>query len=330
MANFWDVILSPVAVTKFLHTIGSGYVIAALFVVGISAWYLLKHRDTLIAKRSMVVGASFGLLVSLFLLLTGDESAYNVAQKQPVKLAAMEGLYKGENRAGIIAFGILDPEKELGDDRHEFYGDIEIPYALSFLGYHNIDAFVPGLDDLVYGNEKHGIEPAQARMERGKAKKAGDATTAAKARSVLENNIADFGYGYLEKPEDIVPPIALTFYSFHLMVGLGIWFIVLFLTVLYLSMASEIARFRKLLWLALFSIPLGFIAAEAGWIVAEVGRQPWAVQDLLPVHIAMTDISSSSVQTTFWMFAILFTVLLVAEIKIMLRQIKIGPDGGHH
>jgi cytochrome d ubiquinol oxidase subunit I len=341
MADFWDVILSPTAISKFLHTISSGYVVSALFVVGISAWYILRKRDVLIAKRSMVVGASFGMLVSLFVALSGDESAYNVAQTQPVKLAAMEGLYKGEERCGIIAVGILNHDKEIGDDQHEFYGDIEIPYALSFLGYHDVDAFVPGLDDLVLGNEKYGIEPAQNRIDRGKeaveafkaykaAQKEGDTLKAADARVILEKNIADFGYGYLDKPEDIVPPIGLTFYSFHVMVSLGIWFIVLFFALLYLTMANDITRFKKLLWLAVWSIPLGYIAAEAGWIVAEVGRQPWAVQDLLPVGIAMTDISSSSVQTTFWMFAVLFTALFIAEIKIMLKQIKIGPEGGHH
>ncbi len=341
MVNFWDVILSPVAVSKFLHTIGSGYVIAALFVVGISGWYLLKNRDTEIAKRSIVVGASFGLLVSIFLAFTGDQSAYNVAQKQPVKLAAMEGLYKGEQRAGIIAFGILNPDKQIGDDRHEFLGDIQIPMALSFLGYHNVNAFVPGLDDLVYGNARHGIEPAQAKIDRGRlaveafktykeAKKSGNTAEAARARSVLEANIDDFGYGYLKKPTDIAPPVPIVFYSFHTMVGLGTWFILLFLAILYLSMANDITRFRKLLWLGLFSLPLGYVAAEAGWIVAEVGRQPWAVQDLLPVHIAMTDLSSGNVQATFWMFAVLFTVLLIAEVKIMLRQIKIGPEGGAH
>jgi cytochrome bd ubiquinol oxidase subunit I len=341
MVDFWEVILSPVAVSKFLHTIGSGYVIAALFVVGISGWYLLKNRDTEIAKRSIVVGASFGLLVSIFLAFTGDQSAYNVAQKQPVKLAAMEGLYKGGQRAGIIAFGILNPDKQIGDDRQEFLGDVQIPLALSFLGYHNVNAFVPGLDDLVYGNAKHGIEPAQAKIDRGRraveafktykeAKKAGNVVEAAKARGVLEANIDDFGYGYLKKPTDIVPPVPIVFYSFHTMVGLGTWFILLFLAILYLSMANDITRFRKLLWLALFSLPLGYVAAEAGWIVAEVGRQPWAVQDLLPVHIAMTDLSAGNVQATFWMFAVLFTVLLVAEVKIMLRQIKIGPEGGTH
>eukprot|EP01022_Parablepharisma_sp_SALTPOND_P030560 TRINITY_DN76627_c0_g1_i1.p4 TRINITY_DN76627_c0_g1~~TRINITY_DN76627_c0_g1_i1.p4 ORF type:complete len:156 (+),score=5.15 TRINITY_DN76627_c0_g1_i1:38-469(+) len=138
------------------------------------------------------------------------------------------------------------------------------------------------------------------------------------------------GYGYLDKPTDIVPPIALTFYSFHIMVSLGMWFILLFLSILYLSMANDITKYRKLLWAAVFSIPLGYIAAEAGWIVAEVGRQPWVVQDLMPVGIAATNIDSSHVIVSFTLFAILFTALLIAEIKIMLRQIKIGPNGGSH
>lgn len=340
MASFWDVALSPVAIAKFLHTIGSGYVIGALFVVGVSAWLILKGRDVIEAKRSMVVGASFGLLVSIFLAVSGDESAYQVAQQQPVKLAAMEGLYKGEQRAGIIAWGVLNPEKEIGDDRPEFLGDFEIPYALSFLGYHDIDAFVPGLDDLVYGNEKHGIESAASKIEKGKiavaalkaykeAKKEGDEALMAEANERLQKYMPFFGYGYLEKPEDIVPPIAITFYSFHVMVGLGIWFIALFLVVLYLTMATEIVRFRKVLWLALLSIPLGYVAAEAGWIVAEVGRQPWAIQDLMPVGIAATHIDAGNVQVSFWLFAALFTVLLIAEIKIMLRQIALGVNGGH-
>jgi cytochrome bd ubiquinol oxidase subunit I len=340
MASFWDVALSPVAIAKFLHTIGSGYVIGALFVVGISAWLILRGRDVIEAKRSMVVGASFGLLVSIFLAVSGDESAYQVAQHQPVKLAAMEGLYKGEERAGIVAWGILNPDKEIGDDRSEFLGDITIPYALSFLGYHDIDAFVPGLDDLVYGNPGHNIESATEKIMKGRiaidalsdykeAKKGGDEAAMAAANEKLQHYMSYFGYGYLQEPTDIVPPIAITFYSFHIMVGLGMWFIVLFLVVLYLLMANEITRFRKVLWAGLFSLPLGYVAAEAGWIVAEVGRQPWAIQDLMPVGIAATQIEAGNVQLSFWLFAILFSGLLIAEIKIMLRQIGTGIHGGH-
>jgi cytochrome d ubiquinol oxidase subunit I len=113
------------------------------------------------------------------------------------------------------------------------------------------------------------------------------------------------------------------------MVGLGVWFIILFLIVLYLTMANDITRFKKILWLSVWSIPLGYIAAEAGWVVAEVGRQPWAIQDLMPVGIAATHIDAGNVKVSFWLFAVLFTVLLIAEIKIMLRQIAIGIKGGH-
>ncbi len=340
MANFWDVLFSPFAVSKFLHTIGSGYIVASLFVVGISSWYLLKKRDILFAKKSLIVGATFGLITSIFIILSGDESAHQVALKQPVKLAAMEGLYEGKEQAGIVGVGVLNPKKTLKNDEEAFLFELEAPYALSFLGYHDINAFVPGLKDLVYGNEKYNIESAQSKMDKGKiaiealknykqAKKEKDTSTALEYQKILENNIQYFGYGHLEKPEDIVPPIALTFYTFHLMVALGSWFLVLFATLLFLSFKREIMDYKLVLRSALFSIPLGYIASEAGWIVAEVGRQPWAIQDLMPVGIAATNIASSNVQISFMLFASLFTVLLIAEIKIMLKQIKIGPDGGH-
>ncbi len=342
MTSFFDVLFSPVAVSKFLHTIASGYVVGSLFVIGISAWFLLKKRDILIAKRSMLVGASFGFLTSLFLILSGDESAYRVAQHQPVKLAAMEGLYQGEQRAGIVAFGILNPNKKVGDSQAPFLGDIEIPYALSLLGHRDVDAFVAGLDDLVYGNKKHNIIPTHEKIEQGKlalealksfkeAKKAGDRAKMQESKDRLNKHVKYMGYGYLTKPEDIVPPVALTFYTFHIMVGLGTWFFVLFTVVLYTLMRKDkdIMSFPLLLRASLWSIPLGYIAAEAGWIVAEVGRQPWAIQDLMPVGIAATNLGSGNVALSFTLFAVLFTILLIAEIKIMLKQIAIGPNGGH-
>ncbi len=340
MSNFFDVILSPVAISKFLHTVSSGYVIGALFVIGISSWFLLKQKEVLLAKRSIVVGATFGLLTSLFLTLSGDESAYQVAQHQPVKLAAMEGLYKGESRAGIIAFGILNPNKQLGDKEPELLGDIELPYMLSLLGHRDVDAFVPGLEDLVYGNPTHNITPASERIANGKialqalsdfreAKKMGDDAKMKENEAILQTYMKDFGYGYFEKPEQIVPPIALSFYSFHIMVSLGMWFIALFALTLFFTLKRDIVRYPLLLKSALWSIPLGYIAAEAGWIVAEVGRQPWAIQDLMPTHIAATHLGGGNIALSFTLFAILFTVLLIAEIKIMLRQIAKGFEGGH-
>lgn len=340
MINFWDVLFSPVAISKFLHTIGSGYVVSALFVIGISAWYLLKNKDVAMAKRSMIVGATFGLITSLFLTLSGDESAHQVALKQPVKLAAMEGLYEGKESAGIVAIGILNGDKTLKNDEETYHLEIEIPYALALLGYHDTTAYVPGLKDLVYGNEQRGIVGADFKIQKGKLaidalknykefKAKGDMSSAELSRKVLEENMPYFGYGYLKNPEDVVPPIALTFYAFHVMVLLGGWFIFLFALVLFYATKKDISKYKLLLKAALFSIPLGYIAAEAGWIVAEVGRQPWAIQDLMPVGVAVTDIASSNIAISFFMFAALFTLLLIAEIKIMLKQIKIGPNGGH-
>jgi len=340
MEDFWAVFFNPNAVSKFLHTVSSGYVLASLFVMGISAWYLLKKRDILFAKRSIIVSASFGLITSLFLLTSGDESAFEVAQQQPMKLAAMEGLYEGEQRAGIIALGLLNSEKKVGNDVEPFHFKVEIPNALSFLGYHSLDAFVPGIEDLVYGNEKYGVMSVQEKMELGKRavealsnykrfKKEKKESEAQEALKVFEKYQPYMGYGYLEKPEDAVPNVALSFYSFHTMVGLGTWFLVLFVVALYFAMTNELEKRRWVLYAMLFTLPLGYVAQEAGWIVAEVGRQPWAIQDLLPVGMAASNVASTSVMITFWLFAILFTGLLIAEVKIMLKQISIGPEGEH-
>ena len=340
MDNFWDIIFSPVAISKFLHTIASGYIVASLFVVGISAWFLLKRRDIIFAKRSIVVASIFGLLTSFFVILTGDESAHQVAIKQPVKLAAMEGLYVGREQAGIVGIGILNPNKTIKNDEDPYLFELEAPYALSLLGYHDIDAFVPGLNDLVYGNKKYDIESVQSKMEKGKlaiaalknykkAKKENDLIKQNEQLKVLEENMKYFGYGHIKNPEDVIPPVSLTFYAFHIMVILGTWFLILFALILFYTLKREILEYRKLLIMAVASIPLGYIAGESGWIVAEVGRQPWAIQDLMPVGIAATDIATSNVQTTFYMFAFLFTALLIAEIKIMLKQINSGPEGGH-
>ena len=335
MSSFAEVALSPVAVSKFLHTVASGYVISALFVMGISALYLLRGRFISEAKKSLIVGASFGLITSMFLFFSGDESAYRVTQHQPMKLAAMEGIYHGEHRAGITAFGILNPNKKPGDEREVFLFDITIPYALSILGNRSPNSFVPGIEDLLHGNEKQGIIGIDSRIQSGKlalsalkdykeAKAKGDEELMSLSRDVLEHNMPNFGYGYLEKPEEAIPPIALTFYSFHIMVALGSAFFVLFIVVLYLAMANNVVQFRKILWLCVIAIPFGYIAAEAGWIVAEVGRQPWAIQDLLPVGIAATHLSSVHIQVSFFIFAFLFTTLLCAEIGIMIKSIKKG------
>ena len=323
MENFFEVALSPVGIIKFLHTVTSGYVISAIFVIGISAWFILKGRYLVMAKKSIVVAASFGLVTSLFLMFSGDESGYQVARTQPMKLAAMEGLYKGETNAGLVAMGILDPSKKPGDDKDPFFLEIKIPYMLGIIATRGFNDFTPGIESAASKMEKGKIAVA-ALKEYKDAQKAGDKAAMSAAQSKLEANMNFLGYGYLEKPTDAVPPVGLTFYSFHVMVALGSYFLALFFVVLYLCMANNIENFKKLLWLCVFTIPLGYVAAEAGWIVAEVGRQPWVIQDLMTVGVGATNLSSINVKISFILFAVLFTALLIAEIKIMLKQIKIG------
>ncbi len=333
MLDFWQVLFSPVAANKFLHTIFSSYMLASVFVIAISGWYLLKRREKLLSLRSIVIAATFGLITSLFTAYTGDGSAYNVAQKQPAKLVAMEGLYDGEKGAGLIAFGIFKDEK--------ISMKIEIPKMLSILGYRNAEAFVPGVNDLVNGNKENNIVSATEKINQGKiaiealakfkrAKKENNKPLQDSLRKVFEENYKYIGYGYLNDPKSIIPNVPMTYYSFHTMVGLGFYFIFFFLLVLYFAIKQKLENKKLLLRIGILSFPLAFIASMAGWIVAEVGRQPWAIQDLLPTAVATSNIDASAVMITFVLFAVLFTVLLIAEIKIMVSQIKSGPKGGNN
>jgi cytochrome d ubiquinol oxidase subunit I len=163
------------------------------------------------------------------------------------------------------------------------------------------------------------------------AKKAGDLVKLSEAQLILDENFKYFGYGYFENnPQGLLPNLPLTFYSFHVMVMLGFWFLVFFALILLLIYKNRISTSRFWLKIAIINIPLAYIASQSGWITAEMGRQPWVIQDLMPTMAAVTKISTSAVQVTFWLFAIIFTTLLIAEIKIMTRQIKIGPksEGG--
>jgi len=340
MIDFWSILGSPVALNKFFHTVLAGWVLSGLFVTGVSAWYLLKKRDVDFALRSMKVGAIFGLVSTILVAVTGDGSAYNVTQHQPMKLAAMEGLYQGKSSAGLIAFGVLNPEKKTYNDSIDpFLFKVEIPHMLSMLGYRDINAFVPGIDNLIEGGyqTKDGIALSfTEKQTRGKAaiKSLGDYqkavaakdTTAAKVhKAALKENYAQFGYGYIDKAKEMIPHVPTVFYSFHVMVLLGMYFILLFAILFFFSNNGKIEKTKWLLWISLWSIPLGYIAGELGWAVAEVGRQPWAIQDVLPLNAAISNISTYSVKITFFLFLILFSALLVAEIRIMLKQIKKGP-----
>ena len=334
MMNFWDVLLSPTAVNKFLHTISSAYVLSALFVIGVSAWFLLKNRRIVFAKKSMLVAAIFGLLASIYMVGTGDGSAKQVFKYQPMKFAAMEGLYHGQTNAPLVGIGILknDPT-DVDPNKKELAFKIAFPSMLSILATGDANEFVPGIYDLVEGNEKYGIVPYSEKIKKGKiaitalsaykeAKEVGNISKANEELKKFESNYEYFGYGYYNNPYNLIPNIAVTFYSFHVMVALGFLFVLIFILVLFFLLKKDIAKSRWLNHIAIWMIPLAYVASQAGWMVAEFGRQPWVVQDLMPTLSAVSNISHKNVITTFIIFALTFTTLLIAEIKIMISQIR--------
>ena len=342
MIDFWSILTSPIAINKFLHAVTSGWVLGAIFVAGVSAWYLIKKREVGFAKRSLKVASIFGLVSTLLIAYTGDGSAYHVAQKQPMKLAVMEGLYKGQEGTPLIVIGVVNPAKEkYNDDVEPVLVPLRIPKMLSFLGYRDFNAFVPGIADIIEGGyttlkdttkalsfeqkKTMGQTAITALKQYKEAEKTKDTTAMASHKAVLDANYKYFGYGYLDKPEDSIPNVPLIFYSFHVMVGLGFFFIALFAALLFFDYKKTLDKQKWLLWVTLFTIPLGYLAGELGWVVAEVGRQPWAIQDVLPVQAAISGIQTSSVQITFFLFLVLFTALLIAEVRIMLKQIRKGP-----
>jgi cytochrome bd ubiquinol oxidase subunit I len=339
MVNFWEVALSPVATNKFYHTILSAYVLSAIFVIGVSAWYLLKNREHVFAKKSIKIAAWFGLVASVFIMVTGDGSARKMAKYQPMKFAAMENLYDGQQNAPLAAIGLLQKNVSETDPRKQDYAfKIEIPNMLSYMAFLDPNAYVPGIYDLVKGNKEHNIPSYQERCEKGKiaitslaeyknAKKAGNDSLANAALARFNDNYDHFGYGYYAGRDvnELIPDVPSTFYSFRIMVFLGLHFMLLFLVVLILLKKDKLQKNRLVLYTALWTIPLAYIASELGWIVAELGRQPWVIQDILPTIAAVSQVKSSSVQITFWLFFIIFTGLLIAEVKIMLSQIRKGP-----
>lgn len=342
MVDFWAVAFSPVAVNKFFHTVLSSWVLGAVFVIGISCWFLLKKRDKEFAVASIRIGAIFGLVASLLTLWTGDGSGYAIAQTQPMKLAAVEGYYEGQQGAGLVAVGMLNPEKKTHDDGIEpFLFRMEIPSMLSLLAERDANAFVPGIKNIIEGGYrlKDGTVALSAaeKMERGKtaiaalsayreAKKAGNDEDAAVAYKVLKENVPYFGYGYIKDVNQLVPNVPLNFYAFRVMVILGGYFILFFAVVLFFTYKRDLSKMKWMQYVALWTIPLAYIAGQAGWVVAECGRQPWAIRDMLPTSVAISKLDVGSVQTTFFIFLILFTVMLIAEIGIMLREIKKGPN----
>ena len=356
MTSFADVALSPVAVDKFVHTVLSAWVLGAVFVVGVSSWYLLKNRHLEFARKSLRIGTVFGLISSALIMLSGHHSAYTIAQTQPMKLAAMEALYKGGTDQPLTIMAGINPFQQPDfEEQEEPPMKLAVPYALSFLATNDMNGYVPGIRDILEGYTKSDgtHEPSlNEKIKRGQCAitalqeyrkaKADDAPAdfLAELSKEIQENMPYFGYGYVKDRAQVVPYIPVCFYAFRVMVGGGCLFVLLFLIMLSpfpTSQENEIegdSKKKKLSLLggrwrgtfAILCIPVAYIVSEAGWLVAEFGRQPWTIQDMLPTWVGVSEVGSSAVMTTFVLFLILFTTLLAVEINIMCKTIKKGPE----
>ncbi len=322
MVDFWALVLNPVAISKFFHSVFSGWMTGAIFVIGISCWYLLKKRERRFAMASIRVAAIVGILGTFAVMLSGDSSGVHAAKYQPMKLAAAEGLEQGGERA---PFSIVP--------------GVEIPGMLSILATHDLDGYVPGINNLLDGYttpEGETYPSAEEKIARGKlaieafgtyrANKESDPAVAAEARKVLEEHMPYFGYGYIDSREELVPPVSLIYWAFRVMVGVGGLLLLLMFLVLWAERRNRLPEMKWLLRAAILSIPLVYIAGQAGWIVAEVGRQPWVIEGLLPVKAAISSVSVGAVQTTFFLFVAIFTLFLAIELRILMKAIQKGPQ----
>ena len=336
LSSFGSVLFNPVAQAKFVHTVAAGYVVGSVFVLAISAWYLLRGRNTEVAKRSMAVAASFGLACSLSVVVLGDESGYLASENQKMKVAAIEAEWRTEAPpAAYTVIGFPDVQAR------ETHAAVQVPWLLGLIATRSIDKPVLGIYDLV--------ERARARIASGiqahtalKALRANPAD--AEAKSQFAAHQVDLGYGLLllryvgdpsqATPEQIdaaawstVPNVPVLFWCFRAMVGLGLFFILLFGVAIYLSTRHRFEQSQWFLRIALFSLPLPWIAVELGWIVAEYGRQPWAIDGVLPTFLGVSTRSAGNVMASLIGFAVFYSALAAVEVYLMVRMIRRGPDG---
>ena len=334
MTSFKELVFNPAAQAKFVHTVSAGYVTGSLFVLGISAWYLLKGRDIEFAKRSFRIAAAFGFASAMSVIVLGDESGYAVTEHQQTKLAALEGMWKTEPApASFTLFAIPD------DEKRENAAEIKIPYALGLIATRSANTQIPGIDELearAAERIKSGIVAVKA-LERLRAKTADDATKAS-----FEEHKADLGYGLLLKkytadvslatPEMIaqaarnsIPRVAPMFWTFRIMVALGFSFLALFALSFWFSAKNTFQEKRWLLRWAVWFIPLPWIASEMGWFVAEYGRQPWTIFGILPTNLSTSTISVNSLYGSLAGFMFFYTGLLVVEMYLMFKYARLGP-----
>jgi cytochrome bd ubiquinol oxidase subunit I len=335
VTDFAAVIFNPVAQDKFVHTVSAGYVVGSVFVLAISAFYLLRGKHIAVAKRSMTVAASFGLASALSVVVLGDESGYTATANQKMKIAAIESMWETEPApAPFTVFGIPNVEA------HKTDYAIQVPWLLGLISTRSINEQVPGITELVSeakGRIRLGLV-AYAALEALKA----DRTNTA-ARATLEEHADNLGYALLlrkirpdvqnateaeidEAAWSTVPAVSPLFWSFRIMVGLGFFFIALFVVAFWMATLRQLESSRLFLWVALLSLPLPWIAAELGWFVAEVGRQPWVIEGVLPTFLAVSSISAGNVLITLIGFVVFYSTLAIVDVYLMLKAIKAGPE----
>jgi cytochrome bd ubiquinol oxidase subunit I len=333
LSSFWDLLFNPVAQAKFVHTVGAGYVTGSMFVVAISSYYMLRGRFQALAKRSIIVASAFGLAAALCVVILGDESGYTVSENQKMKLAAIEGMWQTEPApASFNLIGIPDPARKQVDD------SIRIPWVLGIIATRSFDEQIPGIDDLVAQNARRirdGIIAYDA-LEKYKASR-NDSQAAANLRAHASN----LGYAlllkrYVDDPRtagtatvakaaaSTVPDVRTLFFSFRIMVALGFYFIAFFALWFWDVSHRNFTR-QWLQRVAVCSLPLPWIAAELGWVVAEYGRQPWAIDGVLPTFLASSSVSAAQVLFTLCGFVLFYSSLLVVDIFLMRKYILMGP-----
>jgi cytochrome d ubiquinol oxidase subunit I len=354
LADFSQVTFSPVADVKFMHTITAGMIVAAMFVLGISAYHLLKKQHVDFFKRSALAAAIFGLIASVSEVVIGDIHAHEVAKTQPSKLAAMEAVVDSEHAAPILLAAWVT-QNENGQYEYAFKLPLPIPGILSFLAYHNFSAQVPGLNDV----QKYMEQNFAAIMNEYKAKGYPELA------QIIENNVLLNGQW-----PSFNPPVNIVYWAFHLMVYLGFLFVFIFGVAFYYAKKGVLDQKSWILKVAFYSIPLPYIASLLGWATAEVGRQPWVVYPLteikhdangnilwnemfvkipalvehggkivnmevpgafmgLTTYKAVTPtLTVLEVAITFLGFLIIFSILTVIDWWLLVKYAKKGPDFG--
>jgi cytochrome d ubiquinol oxidase subunit I len=323
---------------KFVHTVAAGYVCASMFVIGISAWYILKGRDLAFAKRSFAVAAGFGLASALSVIVLGDESGYELGDVQKVKLAAIEAeWHTQEPPASFTLFGIPDGEKM--ETRYA----IRIPWAMGLIATRSTTKEVRGIADLIADHEKR-VRSGMIAYENFEKLRAGDKS--APVKTAFDAHKKDLGYGlllkrYVDNPakaseaqikqaaRDSIPYVPYLFWSFRIMVGLGFFMLALFGLSFWFLAAQTLERQGWLLRTLVWSIPLPWIAMELGWFVAEYGRQPWAIGEVLPTFLATSALTIADLVFSIVGYLVFYTVLLAIEMYLMFKFARLGPSSLH-